>query len=60
MCLRGNHQNRYYETFKGYIRYKSMTSQNMSSEAHVKIFLFRRKVIFHSQNIQVFVFLTIP
>ena len=33
---------------------------HMSSEAQVKKILFCRKAIFHSQDIQVFVFLTIP
>ena len=45
---------------KGYVPYKMITSQNVSSVAQVKIFLFRRKVILCSQDIQVFVFLTIP
>ena len=36
------------------------TSQNVSSEAGLRIFLFHRNVIFHSQDIQVFLFLTIP
>ena len=47
-------------SFKGYLCYKTITSQNVSSEAQVKYFLFRRKVMFHSQDIQVFVFLTVP
>ena len=46
--------------FKGYLHYKTITSQNVSSEAHIKTFLFRKKIMFHSQDIQVFVFLTIP
>ena len=33
-----------------------IASQNVSSEAQVKIFLFHRKAIFHSQDIQVFLF----
>ena len=45
---------------KGYLHYKTIISQNMSSEAQAKNFLFCRKVMFHSQDIQVFVFLTIP
>ena len=36
-----------------------ITSQNVSSVAQVKNFLFCRKVMFHPQDIQVFVFLTI-
>ena len=40
--------------------YKTITSQNMSSEAQVKNFFFHRKVMFYSQDIQVFVFLTTP
>ena len=50
----------YYKDFKGYLHYKTLTSQNLSSEAQVKTFLFRRKIIFHSQDIHVFAFLTIP
>ena len=46
--------------FKGYLRYKTITSQNVSSEAQVKNFLSRRKVMFCPQNIQALVFLTIP
>ena len=45
--------------FKGYFCYKLITSQNVPSEAQVKNF-FHRKVMFHSQDIQVFVFLIIP
>ena len=45
---------------KGYLRYKTVTSQNVPSEAQIKNFLFRRKIMFRSQDIQVFVFLTIP
>ena len=44
---------------KGYLRYKTITSQNVRSEAQIKNFLFRRKIMFRSQDIQVFVFLTI-
>ena len=46
--------------FKGQLRYKTMTSENVSSDVLVDIFLFRRKVMFRSQDIQVFVFLNIP
>ena len=46
----------YYKDFKGYLHYKTLTSQNLSSEAQVKIFLFRIKIIFHSQDIHVFAF----
>ena len=42
---------------KGYLRFKMITSQNVSFE---EFFLFRRKVIFRSQDVQVFVLLTIP
>ena len=45
--------------FKDYLRYKTITSKNVSSEAQVKNFLFRRKVMFCSQDIQDFVFTTI-
>ena len=44
---------------KGCLRYKAITSQNVPYEVEVKIFLSRRKVTFRSQDIQVFVFLTI-
>ena len=43
---------------KGYLRYKTITSQNVPSKAQIKNFLFRRKIMFRSQDIQVFVFLT--
>ena len=46
--------------FNGYLRYKTITSQSVSSKAQVKNFLYRRKVFFRSQDMQVFVFLTIP
>ena len=45
---------------------KTITSQNLLSVAQVKssvrrkVKLFRRKVMFRTQDIQVFVFLTIP
>ena len=54
----GNNKN---YSFNGYLRYKTITFWNVSSEAQVKnFFFFRRKVIFRSQDIQVFLFLTIP
>ena len=40
--------------FKGQLRYKTMTSENVSSDVLVDNFLFRRKVMFRSQDIQVF------
>ena len=41
--------------------HKTITSQNVSSEALVNnFFLFYRKVMFRSRDIQVFVLLTIP
>ena len=49
-----DHFKTYFKTLKGYLRYKTITSQNVSSDSQVK------KVMFHSQVIQVFVFLTIP
>ena len=45
---------------KGYLCYKTITSQNVPSKAQIKNYLFRRKIMFRSQDIQVFVFLTIP
>ena len=48
------------DIFKGYLRYKTITSQNVSSDAQVKKFFISQKVLFRSQDIQVFVFLTIP
>ena len=43
--------------FKGYLRCKTTTSQNVPTDTQVKNFLFHRKVLFRSQDIQVFVFL---
>ena len=43
---------------KGYLRYKTITSQNVPSKAQIKNFLFRRKIILCYQDIQVCVFLT--
>ena len=45
--------------FKGHLRYKTIISQNVSSEAQVKNILFDKKIMFRSRDIQVFVFLTI-
>ena len=43
-----------------YLRYKTITSQNMSSEAQIKNFFISQKIFyFRSQDIQVFVFLKI-
>ena len=42
--------------FKGYLRYKPITSQNVSSEHRLRIFLFCENVMFRSQDIQFFVF----
>ena len=39
---------------------KTITTQNVSSEAQVQIFLFCQKVIFHSQDIQVFCIFNYP
>ena len=44
---------------KGHLRYKTIISQNLSSKAQVNFFLFDQAIIFRSQDIQVFVFLTI-
>ena len=46
--------------FKGYLCYKMIPSKNVSFDAQVENFLFFRNVMFCSQDIQVFVFLTIP
>ena len=45
---------------KGYLCYKTITSQDVSFKARVNFFLFRRKVMFCSQDIQDFVFSTMP
>ena len=45
---------------KGYLREKTTTSQNLPSEAQVKNFLFRGKVMFHSRGTKVYVFSAIP
>ena len=37
---------------KGYLRYKTITSQNVPPKAQIKIFLFRTKIMFRSQVIQ--------
>ena len=50
----------YYIIFKGYISYKTITSENVSSEAQVNNFLFRREVMYRCQDIQVLIFSTIP
>ena len=49
----------YSPDLKGYLRYKTTTSQNALSEAQVKKKFFHKKVTFCSQGIQVFVFLAI-
>ena len=46
--------------FKGYLHYKTITSQNVLSETQVKNFSVCRKVMLRSQDIQGFVLLTIP
>ena len=46
-------------TLKGYFHCKTVASQNVPSEAQIKNFLCCRKVMFCSQDIQVFVFLII-
>ena len=53
-------ENSFFNDIKGYLNYKMITSQNVSLEAQVRFVLFCRKVIFLSQDIQVFVFLIIP
>ena len=44
------------QKIKNYFHYKTITSQNVPCEAQI----FRRKMMFCSQDIQVFVFFTIP
>ena len=44
---------------KGHLCHKTITYQNVSSEAQVKNFFICGKVMFCSQDVQVFVFLTI-
>ena len=44
----------------GYLRYKTITSQNEPPKAQIKNFFIRTKIMFRSQDIQVFLFLTIP
>ena len=48
-----------HKKIKGYLRYKTITSQMCHLRHRLIIFLFYRKVMFRSQDIQVFVFLTI-
>ena len=50
----------YWRRIKGYLHYNTITPQNVLSGAQVKTFLFRRKIMFHSEDNQVFVFLAIP
>ena len=51
-----------HKKIKGYLRYKTktITFQMCHLRHRLIIFLFYRKVMFHSQDIHVFVFLTIP
>ena len=51
---------RAYGTFKGYLRDKTIISQNVPSEVQVIFFLFRKRVMVRFQDIHVFSFLTIP
>ena len=46
-------------TLKGHLRYKTITSQNVPSEAKIKNFFYFIEKLFCCQDIQVFVFLTI-
>ena len=56
-----NHWSQCRYSFNLFIKcYLCYYSQNVPSEAQVKICFFHRKVLFHSQDIQVFVSLTIP
>ena len=56
ICIQYN----YIFILEGYLHYKKITSENVSFETEVKNFLFHRKVMFCSQDIQVSVFLNIP
>ena len=49
-----------YYILKGHLRYKAITPQSVLSEGQVKNFLYCRKAMFCSQDIQVFVVLAIP
>ena len=42
-----------FKIITGYLHYKTITSQDVPSEAQVKNFLIRRKVVFRSQDIQI-------
>ena len=46
-------------SLKGYLCYKTITSENVPSEVQIKNFLFPRKVMFRSRDIQIFIFSTI-
>ena len=60
LCLLfGYAENRLDKKVKGYLRWKTITSQNVSCETQVQNFLFHKKIMLHFQDIQVFVFLTI-
>ena len=49
-----------FRLFKGYLRYKMITSHNVPSDAQVNNFLLHRKIMFRFQDSQVFEYLTIP
>ena len=48
------------DTPKGYLCFRMITSQNVSSEVQIKDFFISWKNYVSSQDIQIFVFLTIP
>ena len=50
--------NKLVRKLKSYCHYKTIKLCHMRHR--LRIFLFHRKVLFHSQDIQVFIFLTIP
>ena len=60
VASKGKQSKKLIKIVKSYLCYKTINSQNVPSEVQVKIiFWFYRKVVFYSQDIQIFVFLTI-
>ena len=60
VASKGKQSKKLIKIVKSYLCYKTINSQNVPSAAQFKrIFWFYRKVVFCSQDIQIFVFLTI-
>ena len=59
---KGHSSSCHWHLLKGYLRYETITSQNVLSKAQIKKFFISQRNYFRSRDIQVqvFVFLTIP